>query len=70
MRGSRDKPFAGDEDPYFCRVYEAAKGCTIGFECVAEEIEIGEVDTGRDVFDIRWTGGDAAVVLIAGIIRC
>jgi hypothetical protein len=44
---------AGGEDPCFCRVYKAAKGCAVVFECVAEELKIGEVDTGRDVIDIR-----------------
>jgi hypothetical protein len=43
----------GGEDPCFCCVYEAAKCCAVGFECVAEEFKIGEVDTGRDVVDIR-----------------
>jgi hypothetical protein len=48
---------AGGEDPYFCHVYEAAEGCAIGFECVAEEFEIGEVDTGVEMLstqDRRW----------------
>jgi hypothetical protein len=43
---------AGGEDPCFCHVYKAAKGCAIDFECVAEEF-VGEVDTGKDVVDIR-----------------
>jgi hypothetical protein len=47
------RAIAGGDDPCFCRVYEAAEGWAIGFECVAEEFKIGEVDTGRDVVDIR-----------------
>ncbi len=35
------------------RVDKAAEDCIVGFECVAEEFEIGEVDTGRNVVDIR-----------------
>jgi hypothetical protein len=44
-----DRPSSGLD----CRVYKAAKGCAVGSECVAEEFKIGEVDTGRDVVNIR-----------------
>jgi hypothetical protein len=37
----------------FCCVDKAAEGCAIGFECVAEEFKIRELDTGGDVVDIR-----------------
>ncbi len=47
MRGTGDVPLQE------VRIYKAAKGCAVGFECVAEEFKIGEVDTGRDVVDIR-----------------
>jgi hypothetical protein len=40
------------------------------FDCVAEELEIGEVDTGKDVVDIRKKVGDAAIFVIAGIAQC
>ncbi len=53
MRGSGDVPLQEVRTLFFCHVYKAAKGCTIGFECVAEEFEIREVDTDRDVVDIK-----------------
>jgi hypothetical protein len=53
MRGSRDVPLQEVRILVFAVFTKQPRAVPLFFECVAEELKIGEVDTGRDVMDIR-----------------